>query len=359
MKYLLAGGGTGGHVFPALAIARRAVEKDPLVQILFVGTAQGIEARVVEPAGFELETIDFCGFAGKSVWKKIQVLVKLIGSSRDALEILRRFKADVVIGVGGYASLPMLIAAALNRTPVVLHEQNAWPGLANRLASRWAKRICVSMADAAKEFPGRPVVMTGNPVRQDLFSCRAWQGSQPQLLVFGGSQGAHALNRAVIDALPRLQQALPELSIVHQSGKAEMADVVAGYNDRKFENVEITPFINDMTSAYHYSQLVLCRSGATTIAELAACGRPAVLVPFPQAAADHQTRNAQVLADQGAAVVVPQAELSGEQLGDLLIELFQQPDKLAEMGRQARQLAAKGAADLILNECWHVARKRT
>lgn len=358
MKYLLAGGGTGGHVFPALAIARRAIEKDPLAEVLFVGTQQGIEARVVEPAGFRLETIDFCGFAGKSALKKAQVLIKLIGSTRTALTILRRFKADVVVGVGGYASLPMLVAAAINRTPVVLHEQNAWPGLANRLASRWAKRICVSMADVERLFPRCAVVMTGNPVRQDLFDCPPWKGEHPQLLVFGGSQGARALNRAVVEALPRLQQALPELSIVHQTGKAEMADVVTGYNDRKFESVEITPFIDDMAAAYRKSQLVLCRAGATTIAELAACGRAAVLVPLPQAAADHQTRNAEVLAAHEAAVMMPQADLNGESLATQLIELFQQPERLVEMGQYARQLAAKGAADLILNECQRVAQKR-
>lgn len=358
MKYILAGGGTGGHVFPALAIAQRAVEQDPAAEVVFVGTAQGIEARVVEPAGFALECVDFCGFAGKSPLKKLAVMVKLFHSTRQALAILQRFPADVVVGVGGYASLPMLVAAAIRRVPVVLHEQNAWPGLANRLAAHWARRICVSMADGAEHFRGRPVVLTGNPVRQDLFHCRPWRGGSPQLLVFGGSQGASALNRALLEAIPVLRQALPELSIVHQTGVAEMADVVAGYNDRGFDRVEITPFIDDMAQAYTTSQLVLCRAGATTIAELAACGRPAVLVPLPQAAADHQTHNARVLENHGAAVVLPQAELNGQRLAEQLIALFEQPQRLADMAQQARLLSAKGAADLILNECHAVTRKR-
>lgn len=358
MKILIAGGGTGGHVFPALAMARRAMELDASNEILFVGTRQGIEARVVEPAGFDIDYVDFSGFAGKSLWQKGRVLTKLVSSTREALEILVEFKADVVIGVGGYASLPMLVAAGLKRIPVVLHEQNAWPGLANRLASRWAKRVCVSMPDVARHFHGRPVVLTGNPVRQELFSCRAWQGDQPRLLIFGGSQGAKAINETVLDALPLLKQALPELTIVHQTGEAALADMVAGYNDRNFDRVTLLPFIDDMAAAYRDSQLVLCRSGATTVAELAACGRPAVLVPFPQAAADHQTCNAKVLAERAAAVLLPQNELTAQRLADELIALFRDPQRLAEMGRQARLLAAKGAADLILNECRHVARKR-
>nr|WP_320048499.1 undecaprenyldiphospho-muramoylpentapeptide beta-N-acetylglucosaminyltransferase [uncultured Desulfuromonas sp.] len=359
MRILIAGGGTGGHVFPALAIARRAMELDATNEILFVGTRHGIEARVVEPAGFDIDYVDFSGFAGKRIWQKARVLVKLMSSTREALDILAEFSADVVIGVGGYASLPMLVAAGLKRIPVVLHEQNAWPGLANRLAARWAKRVCISMADVAQHFHGRAVVLTGNPVRQELFSCRAWRGEHPCLLIFGGSQGARAINEAVLDALPRLKQALPELRIVHQTGEAALADMVAGYNDRGFDRVTLLPFIDDMPAAYRDSQLVLCRSGATTVAELAACGRPAVLVPFPQAAADHQTCNAKVLADREAAVLLPQSELTGQRLAEELISLFQDPQRLTEMGRQARMLAAKGAADLILNECRRVARKRT
>jgi UDP-N-acetylglucosamine--N-acetylmuramyl-(pentapeptide) pyrophosphoryl-undecaprenol N-acetylglucosamine transferase len=265
----------------------------------------------------------------------------------------------VVIGVGGYASLPILVAAALKRVPVVLHEQNAWPGLANRLAARWAKRICVSMPDVADYFPGRPVVLTGNPVRQELFSCRAWRGDHPQLLVFGGSQGARAINEAVLGALPRLFEAIPELTIVHQTGETALVDMVAGYNDRHITSATLVPFIDDMPSAYRDSQLVLCRSGATTIAELAACGRPAILVPFPQAAADHQTRNAEVLAKREAALLLPQAQLTSQRLAEELIRLLRDPETLASMGKQARTLAAKGAADLILNECRAAAQKRT
>jgi len=359
MKYLIAGGGTGGHVFPALAIAHRAKELDADSDILFVGTRHGIEARVVEPAGFAIDYVEFSGFAGKSLWRKAQVVARLFSSTKEALAILNRYRPDVVIGVGGYASLPILVAAALKRVPVVLHEQNAWPGLANRLAARWAKRICVSMPDVADYFPNRPVVLTGNPVRQELFSCRAWRGDHPQLLVFGGSQGARAINEALLGALPQLFEAIPELTIVHQTGEAALVDMVAGYNDRHITSATLVPFIDDMASAYRDSQLVLCRSGATTIAELAACGRPAILVPFPQAAADHQTRNAEVLAKREAALLLPQEQLTSQRLAEELIRLLRDPETLASMGKQARTLAAKGAADLILNECRAAAQKRT
>lgn len=357
MRYLLTGGGTGGHIFPALAIARRARELDPEAGILFVGTRHGIENRVVEPNGFELRCVDFSGFAGQSLARKVQVLAKLVTSTRQAGKIIAEFKPDVVLGVGGYASLPMLVAAALRRIPVVLHEQNAIPGLANRLAAHWAGRICISMATGEVGFAGKRVVLTGNPVRQELFACREGSEQVPQLLVFGGSQGAAAINAAMLEALPLLIQQLPTLKIVHQTGAQQLDEVVCAYARMGFNNVEVRPFIEDMAGAYAVSQLVLCRSGATTVAELCACGRAAILVPFPQAAADHQTRNAQALVEQQAAVMIPQPQL-GEQLGTTIIELMQDPQRLRQMGRRARQLAAKGAADLILNECRMLVQKR-
>jgi UDP-N-acetylglucosamine--N-acetylmuramyl-(pentapeptide) pyrophosphoryl-undecaprenol N-acetylglucosamine transferase len=358
MRYLFTGGGTGGHIFPALAMAQQARQQDQQAEILFVGTPQGIERRVVEPQGFELETVDFCGFAGQSFSRKIMVLVKLVSSTREALRILRQFKPDVVIGVGGYASLPTLVAAGLTRVPVVLHEQNAIPGLANRVASLWAGRICLSMVQGAKGFGRKAVVLTGNPVRQQMFNCRPWRGEIPQLLVFGGSQGARAINEAMVAALPQVMEVFPTLKVIHQTGHDVMADVVTDYNDRGLNQVEVVEFIDDMTTAYVQSKLVVCRSGATTVAELAACGRPSVLIPFPQAAADHQTCNAQALVDAGAARLIPQCELDGERLAHTIIDLLNDQQRLDAMGKQARSLGAKGAADLILHECQMLVQKR-
>lgn len=358
MRYVFTGGGTGGHIFPALAMAEQARQHDEHAEVLFVGTENGIESRVVEPQGFDLETVDFSGFAGQSICRKVFVLGKLVSSTREALTILNKFKPDVVIGVGGYASLPTLVAAGIKRIPVVLHEQNAVPGLANKLASLWAKRICLSMVQDAKLFTGKPVVVTGNPVRQQMFSCRPWQGESPQLLVFGGSQGASAINKAMVDALPRVLEHFPTLKVIHQTGRHSLADVVTDYNDRGLNQVEVVEFINDMTTAYAQSQLVICRSGATTVAELAACGRPAILIPFPQAAADHQTCNAQALVDAGAASLLPQSDLDGERLAETIIDLLSDQEMLNSMAKQAKSLAAKGAAELIIHECQMVVQKR-
>lgn len=358
MKYLFTGGGTGGHIFPALAIAHRARQIDADAQILFVGTEYGIESRVVEPQGFPLEVVDFSGFAGQSFLRKVVVLGKLVMATRQALRILARFQPDVVLGVGGYASLPILVAAALRRIPVVLHEQNALPGLANRLAAHWAGRICISMVQGSQGFGNKPVVLTGNPVRQELFNCRPWNGSVPQLLVFGGSQGAAAINEAMMAAMPRVVEQFPAVKIIHQTGRNQMADVITGYNDHGCDQVEVVDFIEDMPTAYAHSQLVICRSGATTVAELAACGRAAILIPFPQAAADHQTCNARAMVDEHAALLLPQHELGGERLAQAIIDLLHQPDQLQEMGQNARRLSAKGAADLILNECRMLVQKR-
>jgi len=357
MKYLFAGGGTGGHIFPALAIAQRAQQSDSNAQILFVGTRRGIESRVVEPQGFAIRYLDFSGFVGQKLHRKLVVLGKLVTSTCQALKILAEFTPDVVVGVGGYASLPILVAAALRRIPVVLHEQNAIAGLANRVAALWAGRICVSLPQGAEAFAGKSVVLTGNPVRQELFACRPWTGETPQLLVFGGSQGAAAINAAVLAVLPQVVEQVPNLKIVHQTGEQHYADVVAQYARCGFTNVEVLPFIEDMPKVYAASQLVVCRSGATTVAELAACGRPAILIPFPQAAADHQTSNAQAMVAEDAALLIPQQQLA-ERLGPSIVELLNQPEKLHYMGKQARRLGAKGAADLILNECRIVVQKR-
>lgn len=358
MRYLFTGGGTGGHIFPALALAQRAKQQDDQAEILFVGTENGIESRVVEPQGFDLETVDFSGFAGQSIARKILVLGKLFSSTREALAILKQFKPDVVIGVGGYASLPTLVAAGLRRIPVVLHEQNAIPGLANRVASLWAGRVCLSMVQGVKGFGRRQVVLTGNPVRQEMFRCRVWRGDAPQLLVFGGSQGANAINQAMVAALPRVFEVFPHLKVIHQTGRNVMADVVTDYNDRGLNQVEVVEFIDDMATAYAQSQLVVCRSGATTVAELAACGRPAILIPFPQAAADHQTCNAQAMVDAGAACLLAQSELDGDRLANTIIALLNDQQRLDTMGKNARSLGAKGAADLILHECQMLVRKR-
>ncbi len=358
MRYLFTGGGTGGHVFPALAMAQYACESDSEAQVLFVGTRRGIESRVVEPRGFAIDYVEFSGFAGKSPLRKALVLAQLTRAVAQALAIVGKFAPQVVVGVGGYASLPVLVAAALKRIPVVLHEQNASAGLANRLAARWARRVCISWPQAQRDFPAGKVVLTGNPVRRELFTVPPWRGDRPQLLIFGGSQGARAINRALVAALPQLREEFPAMKIVHQCGRDHVAEVAVACNDMGYDNVEVTPFIDDMRSAYAASQLVVCRAGATSVAELAACGRPALLIPLPTAAADHQSSNAMALVAAGAARLLPQRQLSGEELARQIGALLRQPQLLATMGQNARRLSAKGAAELIIHECRLVARKQ-
>lgn len=359
MKILLSGGGTGGHVFPALALARRALAHNPEDEVLFVGSPRGIEAKLVPAHGYPFQALICSGFAARSLKHKVIALKELVQAVWNGCGILRRFSPDVVVGFGGYVSMPVLIAAALLRVPVVLHEQNAAAGLANRVAAHWARRICVAFPQTLKAFPPKKVCLSGNPVRPELFSIPYGRTSAMQLLVFGGSQGARPINACMVPALGLLLQQFPELRVVHQTGKAqqgeiEQAYVAAGYRDR----VEVVDFITDMVRAYTQSTLVVCRAGATTVAELAASGRPAILVPFPQAAADHQTDNARALMEAGGAIMLAQHALTPETMAAQISLLLQNRAELSMMARRARTVAAKGAADLILHQCRMATRKR-
>lgn len=359
MKILLSGGGTGGHVFPALALARRALAHNPEDAVLFVGNPRGIEANLVPAHGYPFHGLICSGFAARSLKHKMVALSELTRAVWKGCGIIRRFSPDVVVGFGGYASMPVIIAAALLRIPVVLHEQNAGAGMANRVAAFWARRICVAFPQTLKAFPAKKVCLSGNPVRPELFSIPSARPESMQLLVFGGSQGARPINECMVSALGLLLQQFPELHVVHQTGKAQGEEIAqayraAGYSDR----VEVVDFITDMMTAYTQSTLVVCRAGATTVAELAASGRPALLVPFPQAAADHQTDNARALVDVGAAVMIAQSALTPETLATQISLLLQNRTELFMMARRARTVAAKGAADLILHQCRMAARKR-
>jgi len=359
VKILLSGGGTGGHVFPALAVARRALAQCGENKVMFVGNPHAIEATLVPAHGYLFVGLECSGFAARSLSWKLKSLWDLQRAVRKAFGIIKDFSPDVVLGVGGYVSMPVVIAAGLLRVPVVLHEQNASAGLANRVGARWAKRICVSFPKALEEFPASKVSLSGNPVRAELFTLPPWSGVAPRVLIFGGSQGARPLNDCMVPAVAQLLQHLPTLQVMHQSGKTQLEEVRSAYTRAGCaEHVEVVDFITDMAQAYRNSALVICRAGATTVAELAACGRPAVLVPFPQAAGDHQTHNALALVNAGAAVVFPQAELTSERMALQIKELLQNRSELSMMARRARSVAAKGAADLILHQCRMAARKR-
>ena len=354
MRLLLAGGGTGGHVFPAVAIAERLKEIDPDAVVHFVGTKKGLEFRILPTLGWPLSTIDISGFVGKGIGAKLALGPQLIKSIRQSLRLLEEFRPDVVIGVGGYASGPVGVAARMKGIPFVLHEQNASPGLTNRILSRWADRICISFPEAAQAFPAGKTVLTGNPPRQGMEQCPAPSQGKPTLLVFGGSRGARAINEAMVESLGHLQDLRDRLVIIHQSGADDLEKVRAQYAEAGWDSATVVPFIDDMAAAYSQAHLVVCRAGATTLTELTACGRPAILIPYPHAAGDHQSANARALVVKGAALMVPQSELKGNSLATLIRNMIYDHHQLVTMASAAKALGIQGAADSILKECREV-----
>jgi UDP-N-acetylglucosamine--N-acetylmuramyl-(pentapeptide) pyrophosphoryl-undecaprenol N-acetylglucosamine transferase len=354
MKLLLAGGGTGGHLFPAIAVAEQLKREDPQCEVLFVGTERGLEARMLPELGWQLETIDMSGWAGLGILDRLKVIGKLLKSFRQSKKILQQFSPDIVVGVGGYASVPVLLASKVLRIPYLVHEQNAWPGLANRLLGRWAKRVCLSFSDSDRAFHRSATVLTGNPVRASMENCPIIPNEGYCLLVFGGSQGAHAINLAVIAALPYLVEWRDKLTIVHQSGERDYEATLNGYQENGWPQVDVQPFIKDMAQAYAKATLIICRAGATTLAELTTCGRPAVLVPYPHAAARHQSGNARAMAVKGAAMMIEEADLTPERLAKLIDGLLHDRSSLLSMAAAAKGLARRGAAARMLQECRNV-----
>ena len=351
MKLLLAGGGTGGHLFPAIALAEQFKAEEPQGEVLFIGTERGLEARMLPELGWALETIEMSGWAGRGFIARFRVLGLLFKSLGQSRKILRSFGPDVVVGVGGYASVPALLAAKTMGIPYLIHEQNAWPGLANRLLGRWAKRVCLSFDEADRAFYRSATALTGNPVRAAMETCPAMNDDKNCLLVFGGSQGANAINRVIVAALPLLEEWRDRLEIIHQTGEQGYAETVQGYRDNNWPETAVTPFIKDMAGAYARSTLIVCRAGATTIAELTACGRPAILVPYPHAAAGHQSTNARAMAAKGAAMTMEETDLTPERLATLIKGLLYDRTSLKAMAAAARGLARRGAAARLLQEC--------
>ncbi|HYR86199.1 MAG TPA: undecaprenyldiphospho-muramoylpentapeptide beta-N-acetylglucosaminyltransferase [Terriglobia bacterium] len=348
MKAIIAGGGTGGHLFPGIAVAREIQRRDSRSEILFVGAEQGIEARIVPKEGFPLRTLPLGGIKGVGMVRRIKNLLAMVGGLFKAQGILRDFKPDVVIGVGGYASFPMLSAAIMSGYPRVIMEQNAIPGLANRVLGRWVDFAAVSDPRTQSHF-GKRAVMTGNPVRPEFKAIPPKDHVLPYtILVFGGSQGAQSINKAVIEALDDLQDWKDRLRFVHQTGERQVDDVKRAYAGKGFQ-ADVRAFFNDFHQQYAAADLIVSRSGATTVAEIKASGRAAILIPFPFAADDHQTKNARAMADEKAAVLVPNAELSGKRLASVIRELTADPARLKEIESNARRIAILDAEQRIVN----------
>ncbi|MGA7522292.1 MAG: undecaprenyldiphospho-muramoylpentapeptide beta-N-acetylglucosaminyltransferase [Acidobacteriaceae bacterium] len=355
-RILIAGGGTGGHIIPALAIADDLNSRYG-AELLFVGTARGLESRLVPQAGYPLELIRVGQLNRVSLGTRLRTLIDLPLGFWQCLRLLRQFRPAVVIGVGGYASGPVMGAAILLRIPTLAFEPNAVPGLANRLVGAWVRAAAVNFEPAARYF--HRARLTGIPVRADFFHLAPrLPGSPPHMLVFGGSQGARVLNNLMPKIAVSLLEQVPGLTILHQAGARHADATLAAYqgSGAPSDRWDVRPFLDDMPRRFAAADLVLARSGASTVAELAAAAKPAVLVPFPQAADDHQRRNAEVMVQAGAARVLLEPDLTPEQLQGTLVDLFGDPERLRAMAENARSLAHPDAAQTIATMAMALAR---
>jgi UDP-N-acetylglucosamine--N-acetylmuramyl-(pentapeptide) pyrophosphoryl-undecaprenol N-acetylglucosamine transferase len=344
MRAVLAGGGTGGHVIPALAIAQQ-LKKAYAAEVLFIGTPRGMENRLVPVAGFDLRLVQVGALNRVSLATKLRTIVDLPRAVWDASRMLAEFRADVVIGVGGYASGPAMGAAILRGIPTIAFEPNVVPGFANRLVARWVSSAAVHFEETCKYFPNCHV--TGVPVRSAFFQIPPKSpGSQATLLVFGGSQGARAINDAMVESLPNLHQRAPTLHVVHQTGERDFERVSVAYAQSNISST-VHKFIDDMPGMFAKADLIVCRSGASTVGEITAAGKPAIFVPFPRAADDHQNVNARALERAGAAVVVEESKLESAYLVDTITALIDDSARLQRMSVAARALSHPKAVEEI------------
>ncbi|MEO7192864.1 MAG: undecaprenyldiphospho-muramoylpentapeptide beta-N-acetylglucosaminyltransferase [Vicinamibacterales bacterium] len=357
LSVVIAGGGTGGHLYPGIAVATEFMRRRPDARITFAGTAAGLEARIVPQEGFTLDLIKSAGLKGKS-WRARATAGLLIAPSlRDAWLLIGRRRPDVVIGVGGFSSGPVVLAAVLRGIPTMVLEQNAVPGLTNRLLARLVRAAAVTYEETLPFFGQRGFV-SGNPVRAEFFAPASNGGQEVRearhVLILGGSQGAHAVNVIVVGGSARLLARHPNVQMVHQTGARDLAEVREGYA-RAGVPARAEAFFDRVATELVAADLVVCRAGATTLAELAATGRPAILVPLPTATDDHQRKNARVLADAGGALVVEQT-IGGDGLADTIAALLDAPDRLQAMGLAMKSLAKPDAARRIVDRALELVR---
>jgi UDP-N-acetylglucosamine--N-acetylmuramyl-(pentapeptide) pyrophosphoryl-undecaprenol N-acetylglucosamine transferase len=358
LHVVIAGGGTGGHLYPGIAVAREIERQRPGTLVTFAGTGRGIEARVVPREGFELDLIRSGGLKGKTVGQRLAGMSLLPLSALDAWRVLSRRRPHLVIGVGGYSSGPVVALAALRRIPTLLLEQNAAPGLTNRLLAPLVRQAAVAYESTLPFFRGKGFV-AGNPVRAEFLG----RSTDPlpsaparalRVLIFGGSQGAHAINVACVEAAQKLAASLTPLALTHQTGERDLEMVREGYQ-RAGVDARVEPFLFEMDREMKSADLVVCRAGATTLAEITAAGKPAILVPLPTATDDHQRKNAQVLAQAGAAEVIDQQELSGNRLAVRIFALAADAAGRQRMGEAAQKLARPEAAKVIASRALELA----
>jgi UDP-N-acetylglucosamine--N-acetylmuramyl-(pentapeptide) pyrophosphoryl-undecaprenol N-acetylglucosamine transferase len=356
MRWIIAGGGTGGHLYPGIAIAQELKRQSAGADILFVGHGRGLADDILKREGFEFKGIEVAKIKGQSIGGMLRAGLGLPLACWQSRQIVYEFDPRVVLGVGGYSSGPVVLAAALMNRACYIQEQNVYPGLTNRILARWVDKIFTSYQASADFFPPDKVLFTGNPVRAQVGRLPARAGALQRfglsrhrftVLVFGGSQGAHQINSGMIGALPHLAEAEKRLQIIHQTGRRDYAQVSAAYEQSGIK-AHVSPFIYDMPTAYAAADMVICRAGATTLAEITAAGKPALLIPYPYAANDHQRKNAQVLEKEGAARIMADDEVNGKGLARVILELMADRGKLEQMAQRSKRVGRPDAARRIV-----------
>lgn len=358
---LIAGGGTGGHLYPGVALAEEVTTRQKGNEVLFVGTSRGIEARVVPDLGYRLELIDVAGLKGKGARGLFRGMMRLPVALMQSLSIVRQFDPDIAVGVGGYASGPVILAAWLLRKPIAVLEQNTVPGVTNRVLSRLADSIYVMFESSRRYFPERKVVALGNPIRRQLLDnflrSKIESNARFNVLILGGSQGAHALNLRMVEAAGHLTEVKERLQIVHQTGKNDEELVAKGYADLGME-ATVSAFIDDMSDAYRRADLVICRAGATTLAEVMVAKKASILIPYPYATDNHQELNARTMVEAGASIMLLEKNLDGRRLADEILNLFGDQDRVGRMEQAASRTGRPEAAREIVDACAELAERR-
>lgn len=347
MKVLIAAGGTGGHIYPGIAVAKEIMRRDETSEVLFVGTARGLETKIVPDNGFQLSLIKSAGLKNVGFVGKLKGLLILPKSFLEARRLIKDFKPDVVIGAGGYVSGPVLLTASLMRVPTLVMDSNALPGFTNRRLAPFVTKAALTF-DEALPFFGKKGIVTGNPVRKEFFDIQPKQrGEKVNLLIFGGSQGARAINNAMGDALDKLPK--DKLQITHQTGEFDFEKLKEIYSRSVFTDADVRAYISNMVDEFAKADLVICRAGATTCAELSAAGKAAIMIPLPTAADDHQRKNAEALQNAGAAKMILQRDLTGESLANEILDLINSAEKITAMETATKKLARKDAAEATVD----------
>ena len=356
-KYLISGGGTGGHIFPAISIANALKQIDPHCEVLFIGAEGHMEMERVPAAGYNIEGLKVEGLDRQHLLRNFKVICNLLSSLPKARRIIKNFKPDVAVGVGGYASAAALLVAKSMNIPIVLQEQNGFAGVANKLLAKKAEKICVAYSGMERFFPADKIILTGNPIRQNLFnpeldkneaySAFGFKNNIPTLLVMGGSLGAMTINNGMIKGLKQFAQA--GVQVIWQTGKRYFADAKKAFDENPCSNVLVTDFISRMDYAYAIADVVVARAGASTISELTFLGKPAILIPSPNVAEDHQTHNAMALANQNAAICLPDKEAE-EKLAPLAIDLLLDDERKSSIAENSKKMAQNDSALRIANE---------